>query len=57
VSNDELLAAILEAEKHLLAMPPWKRRWLEFKWLRIDPVLCRVRCWFTGEECPWGGPR
>jgi hypothetical protein len=48
-----VLDRIAEAERYLKSLPEWKRRWLEFKWLRVDPIVCRVRCWWTGQECPW----
>ena len=54
MTDEELLEAIITAERYLRALPAWKRRWLEFKWLRLDPIYCRIRCFLAGEECPWG---
>ena len=44
---------IAKAERWLKSLPWWRRMWLEFKWFHVDPIVCRIRCWWTGESCPW----
>lgn len=48
-----VLAKIVQAERYLQSLPWWKRVWLEFKWNRLDPIICRIDCWSKGKVCPW----
>jgi hypothetical protein len=46
--HDRLIAARI----WYAALPWYSRAWLRFKWW-AEPGICRIRCFFTGETCPW----